>query len=395
MFNNTGFITRKRGLGAQGGLAPQPSRSITITPVVANATAVVFNITSNMVDGQPILKFDFTGLDGNVFLDPIAGNIQLDANGSATITKNLNTSISISNQFFALNLRSQSNVFFAKSSNVEIRNVRSDSFSGGTTTTSGGIRYQYYTSTGSFNIVKTPRTDPWIANSILQLEIVGGGGAGAGTNVTPGGGGGQGGQVVTANINIDTIATTTSAIVGAGGLANQPTQAVGAGNATVAFGYTASGGFYGNSTSVFNNVNYMTLRGYYGGNGLDGAVPSTPPVFGMIPGVIPNFYVIGGEGGAGVTSIIDGTGIGGGGGGAARLQGTPDQISTYSSYGGAGRDGGGNGSGGFGQSGGAGTPNTGGGGGGSVFLEAGPGGSGRIAFKYPYKGANYAVFMPN
>lgn len=389
MFNNIGFFAKRRGNGGPGGTSPSPVRTVTVTPVVNSANVVTFNITSNMIGGEPILKYDFTGLSGNIFLDPIQGNVQLDANGSATITRNLNTSLaSIPNQTFKMNIYSQANVLFGNSSNVEIRNVSSTQFSGGTTNPVDGYMYQYYTtaSRNVFTITKTASTNPWETNQNVTVEVVGGGGAGQG--VASGGGGGTGGGVASGNVNITTIATSTNALVGVGGLANDANLTLRNGSGSLAFGISASGGQSGNTTVVSKSVNYMTLFGYYGGRGLGGTTVSGAPI--IYDNTPPNFSVIGGSGGAGTSSIIDGAYIGGGGGGGARVSGTVDPPQTYTAIGGTGSSGGGNGGTPLGGTNGA--ANTGGGGGGGG---AANGGSGRIALKYPYRGLNYAIFMPN
>jgi hypothetical protein len=328
-FNDVGFVTKRRGLGGQGGVTPAPSRNLTITPALSNnAETITWTIQSNMTF-SPTLNYVITNLSNTDFTDgAVTGNITLNSSGSFTITRNLDrlANYSNSNITFSLQLiNPESNVLLGQSSNAVVKPATPLTATGGDTVTVYDNKFTIhtYTTTGnsSFNISSL---GDYPANLDVWAVVANGGGAGGGgfsykesifgavTNYTQyGGNGGAAGFVYEGNIRANTLSVGTVGV----------SVGVGASNATlfipgnssfaniVPTGSTVSGQRATFDIGTPYNRSESAGGGGRGASG-DGA-----------NAVATSFTnVRGGQGGNGVTTVITGSpltlGCGGGGGGS-------------------------------------------------------------------------------
>ena len=400
------------------------------------ANVITYTIDTNLTT-EPKLFYEITGnVSATDFTDsvPLYGSVTLDANGNATITKNVQ-SLGIANVDFVLNLRTghPQTIIRATSNTIEYIDVPTITATGGTETSNVNQFYKIHEFNANANLVVSNLGDTANFSLLADAEylIVGGGGSGGGiihTDTT--GGGGGGGNVFTGNTTL--TVSTFPAVVGTGGVG--ATEYGANGNVSSFISITAEGGSYGGGTTggssnaFFVGGNGVISGGsaasageetstpaptgasilYFGGPGSVQSNVSVPgDVFlplgggggagaggdatnGGFDGSLPSETWVSGGGGTGVYSTISGSNVAyGGGGGGGGGNGYTPQNKFSLSYGGAGGAGGG-GDGGDTYSGEFGNPGTdglGGGGGGSTFLisnfeEGGDGGDGVVIARY-------------
>ena len=191
-FNNVGFFTKRRGLGGAGGVAPSPTRSLTITPTLSNnGERVTWTITSNMTSGVT-LDYQFTGANSTTFVESTtSGNIVLNSNGSATIVRNLdkfndyaNTSnLAVNINFYAPGSavflgKSNSNVIVGPANTFAATGGNITSFTGGVDNLQGEYTLHTFNYTGSLANLVVTNVGDYPANTQISVVVVGGGGAG-------------------------------------------------------------------------------------------------------------------------------------------------------------------------------------------------------------------------
>ena len=411
MFNNIGFFAKRRGLGGPGGVAPAPSRNLTITPTLSNnAERVTWTITSNMRSID--VNYEIVGANTATFSEgTLSGTVSLDSGGGATLIRNLdkfyeyasNTNVSVSVNLYAPG----SNTLLATATNnVIVGPANTFSATGGTTTTlTGGVdnlQGEYtlhtfnYTGTTA-NLVVTNVGD-YPSNSIISVVAIGAGGNGgtawwtnSPANLTPAqqaagvmgsyegyaGGGGAGGNVNISNITAQGFNTAnyslyvgggttwfaaTSNIIAAGGANGGTSGSLGSGSSTGGASSPWSAGASASRTySTVDNTRTWIERTGGGGAGA-GANGGTATISTGSNGAIASDGS-GGLGGNGRSFTITGSVItagGGGGGGTINNTNNPSaggnggggngaEPSTNATAGtnGLGGGGGGGGSGGF------------------------------------------------
>lgn len=313
-------------------------------------------------------------------------------------------------RYFSLVFKDNLNNVLIRSSNITILDsgLLSLQATGGSISTSAGIRTHVFTSSDTFTITRKPL----IAPVNISYLLVGGGGAGgasppsSGTPTSGAGAGGGAGGVVLGNLEVTSALTTPSPIpytieVGAGG-AGSPIPVSSSGTPSTAFNITAFGGGRGGSASGPAS----STAGQPGGSG-GGSAASTFPVG---EGVGGQGYPGGSGGDAPLPAKRAGGGGGAGGAGTSLPTPSPPSVTPgpggpgifafggwYGGGGGSGGQGagtggiGGGGSGGFRAVGNDGGGNTGGGGGGGGSAPSNPpfqraggaGGSGIVILSYP------------
>lgn len=387
MLANKKFSFHRPTISSGNVLSYQDPVTISLTTALNNATqanVVTFTLDTNLTT-EPKLFYEITGnVSASDFTDsvPLYGSVTLDANGNATITKNVQ-SLGYANVDFVLNLRTghPQTQIRATSNTVEYIDVPTVTATGGTETSNVDSFYKIHEFTATGNLIVSDLGDT--ANFSLltdtqSLVVGGGGGGGQGGAYIGGssgavGGGGSGGNVITGNSNI--TVSTFSATIGSGGSgSNGSNQGTDGGDTVFALGnLTAEGGSLGGglvgSSNAFEQGNadvtgggsgivVLSNEGFRVVTGGNGSITDGGSSFTSASGSQTVPFAAGGGGGAtgdgasaggggggtggtGVTSSITGTslGYGGGGGGAGGLE-VDNPISIN---GGSGTDGGGNG----------------------------------------------------
>lgn len=268
---------------------------------------------------------------------------------------------------------------------------------GGTTSTLGGYKYHFFSTTGEFNVTDLP-----VAGATVSVLIVaGGGGGGNWSSGQQAGGGGAGGLLEVNNISLTVQSYTI--MVGGGGAQNSQ------GANSSAFSYVAIGGGAGNvqgTTSVGGNGGSGGAPGAYGTYSIStntigkGVYPGSTYLSQARQGYDSSAGFSFNWGGAGAGGGANGAGGGTGGVGGPGYYtanfaqfGDSANLGTFASGGSAYWDQGqGNASPGrqFGGGGYVGNTlgliNTGGGGGGPINASGSIGGSGVVIIRYPFSG---------
>jgi hypothetical protein len=309
-YSRWGFFKNKHSAGT-GELTPTATYSISES---SNTTATVFTISTN-ITSEPTIPYTITGTNllSNDFDDnSLNGNITLNANGNATITKTITNNNINSDTIKTFQLFLQRN---ATSGNVANSNVITiQSFEPIQYSTSGGddpflanldgLQYtftNFQTGYGPTDFQFTRRGSN--ANAIVEFVTVGGGGGGgqayrlyrAGAEeYRMQGASGAGGEVAFANISISNIDMnrTMNVSIGAGG--NHAGDWVGNGNAA---DMNPAGGDTGGTTGFYitgtANVNLYSAGGSGGG-----PIGSQPVAAFLQPFPDANLaYNLGGDGG--------------------------------------------------------------------------------------------------
>ena len=304
-YSRWGFFKNKTSVGTGSVVGPF-TFSVSES---SNTTAIVYSIDTNITN-EPNLYYNITGtnISSNDFSDnQLSGNVTLDSNGNATITKtitdtNIDSSIDKTFQFNLFRSSTSDNIL-ANSNITTIQSIEpiQYSVSGGDAPFRANISNVEYTFTRfdstygptDFQFTKTGSN----ANAIVEFVTIGGGGAGgtqyrlwrAGAEeYRLNGAGGSGGEVKYANVaiaNID-LNVTMNVTVGTGGHVeySQPPQTTDYpdGNATT---------FHIAGPS--SNVSLTSA----GGNGATAAQTQTVPLF-LQPWPDGNLvYNIAGDGG--------------------------------------------------------------------------------------------------
>jgi hypothetical protein len=324
-FNNVGFFAKRRGLGAQGGVAPSPGRGLVITPTISNnAETITWTIQSNMTF-QPTLKYQITNLSNTDFTDgSVSGNITLNPSGGFTITRNLDKLANYSNSNVIFNLQlisAESNVLIGQSANAVVKPATPFVATGGNTSlVEGKFTVHTFTTTGNSNLTISALGDN-PGNLDIRTLIVNGGSAGSSgssyresifgaiTNyVVVGGNGGGAGYANESNTKANAFSVGNIAVRVGTGASNVTTANTSSFNNVVATGNTFNAG-----ASVYDPPGPYTRTSVAGGGGR-GATANGLVGVANIP-----TSSSGGQGGAGYTTDITGTSVtyGCGGGGAA------------------------------------------------------------------------------
>jgi hypothetical protein len=364
---------------------------------VIEGSNIIFTVNTINVPSVEVLYYKTLGNASNSsFVQGNTGSFSVSADGNAeillTTVENVPTGNAVS---FRLQVYANVSANPIANSNIisiidtQLTNLQA---SGGTTTTSGGIRTHVFTTSGTFTVtdIGTP------AKTIDYLVVAGGGGGGSGGPPGAGfaGGGGAGGLLTGSTVLSQTGPYTIT--VGGGGSGVGPagggTPNNGGTSSISVLSISSTGGGRGGSSG--GTTPTAGSPGGSGGGGAAGTAGSGTPGQGNPGGGPPG----GGGGGAGAAGSPTVGGIGSAIPWVPASYGTPGPAPGryFSGGGGAGNGPGAGdlgGAGGGGRGGPAPTPptvspgtvNTGGGGGGSGFASTGgAGGSGIVIIRYPY-----------
>jgi len=290
-YSRWGFFKNKHNAGTAE-ITPAATYSISES---SNTTATVFTISTN-ITSEPTLPYTITGtnlLSSDFDDNSLSGNITLDSNGNATITKtitntNLNSDFTKTFQLFLQrSATSSGNVANSNVITVETFEPIQYSTSGGDSPYIANLSGQQYTFTrfqtgyGPTDFQFTRRGSN--TNSIVEFVAIGGGGQGGqayrlwrggAEEYRTNGAGGSGGEVAFSNVAIANIDLNVTMNVTIGTGAPQPSSYVGNGNAA-----NLESTVNGNATSFYitgiSNVNLTAS----GGNGAGNIGTQTVPAF--------------------------------------------------------------------------------------------------------------------
>jgi hypothetical protein len=283
--------------------------TVTITPSIVNASAVAFTFTNANLKNTNV-GYRITGADANDFTDAtIVGQVSLDANGNATLTKTIISTEDLGDdKTFFVSAFGINNKITGSSSNVSIQTNYPMIATGGNSFIDSGYVYHVFTATGNLTVTQA-QSGP-VYNGIRALVVAAGGSVATSGSIRSGAGAGG---LRDANVYLTT--GTYTATVG-------PTTSVG-----TTVGNNGAGSSFANisTTGGGGGISGQFVNGRNGGSG-SGAGGSAS----AIPG-----NGISGQGFRGGYGID--LGWPGGGGGAGGFGGTAG--SNPFSYGGSGGSG--------------------------------------------------------